>query len=56
MMMLFGGLRSVIRFGKQPRPRDLPRRIVANFLQGAVECGKGAGAVTPSVVGQGLPV
>ena len=34
-MMLLGGLRSVIRFGPQPRPKDLARRIVANFLHGA---------------------
>src|SRR5262249_38637529 len=34
-MMLLGGLRSVIRFGKQPRPRDLAARIVEAFLLGA---------------------
>jgi AcrR family transcriptional regulator len=34
VLMLLGGLRSVIRFGKQPRPRDLPERIVEAFLLG----------------------
>jgi AcrR family transcriptional regulator len=34
-LMLLGGLRSVIRFGKHPRPADLARRVVANFLKGA---------------------
>jgi AcrR family transcriptional regulator len=33
-LMLLGGLRSVIRFGKQPRPRDLAQRVVEGFLQG----------------------
>jgi TetR/AcrR family transcriptional regulator, cholesterol catabolism regulator len=32
--MLLGGLRSVIRFGVQPRPRDLSRRIVRFCLRG----------------------
>jgi AcrR family transcriptional regulator len=30
--VLLGGLRSVIRFGKQPRPRDLARRMLDVFL------------------------
>jgi TetR/AcrR family fatty acid metabolism transcriptional regulator len=34
-LMLLGGLRSVIRFGKRPRPRDLAARIVDAFLSGA---------------------
>ncbi len=34
-LMLGGGLRSIIRFGKKPRPRDLARRIVDGFLKGA---------------------
>jgi hypothetical protein len=34
-LMLLGGLRSVIRFGTQPRPRDLARRVVTTFLAGA---------------------
>lgn len=34
-LLLLGGLRSVIRFGEQPRPRDLARRIVEAFLHGA---------------------
>jgi AcrR family transcriptional regulator len=33
--MLLGGIRSVLRFGTRPRCPDLPRRIVANFLDGA---------------------
>ncbi len=35
VLMLLGGLRSVIRFGRRPWPRDLARRIVADFLHGA---------------------
>jgi AcrR family transcriptional regulator len=34
-LLLLGGLRSVIRFGEQPRPRDLAKRIVEAFLHGA---------------------
>jgi AcrR family transcriptional regulator len=34
-LLLFGGLRAVIRFGKRPRPRKLAERIVASFLDGA---------------------
>ena len=34
-LMLLGGLRSVVRLGKQPRPRDLAQRIVDDFLDGA---------------------
>jgi TetR/AcrR family fatty acid metabolism transcriptional regulator len=34
-LMLLGGLRSIIRFGKQPRPDDLPARVVDAFLNGA---------------------
>ncbi len=34
-LMLQGGLRAVIRFGKQPRARDLAERIVDTFLHGA---------------------
>lgn len=36
-LMLLGGLRAVIRFGQRPRPSDLARRIVRNFLHGAAE-------------------
>jgi TetR/AcrR family fatty acid metabolism transcriptional regulator len=32
--MLLGGLRAIIRFGTRPRPDDLARRIVDNFLNG----------------------
>jgi len=31
--MLMGGLRSIVRFGRQPRARDLAERIVNAFLQ-----------------------
>lgn len=34
-LLLLGGLRSVIRFGEQPRPPDLAQRIVDIFLHGA---------------------
>lgn len=34
-LMLFGGLRSVIRFGKRPRPHRLAETIVEFFLHGA---------------------
>jgi AcrR family transcriptional regulator len=43
-LMLLGGLRSVIRFGKRPRPPDLARRLVANFLEGAARKEKRAGS------------
>ncbi len=32
-LLLLGGVRAVIRFGKQPRARDLPRQILDAFLQ-----------------------
>jgi AcrR family transcriptional regulator len=35
VLMLLGGLRSVIRFGEMPRPKDVARRITDNFLSGA---------------------
>jgi AcrR family transcriptional regulator len=35
VLMLLGGLRSVIRFGARPRPADLARRVVDGFLHGA---------------------
>jgi AcrR family transcriptional regulator len=34
-LLLFGGLRSVIRFGQRPRPRLLAKRIVDCVLDGA---------------------
>jgi AcrR family transcriptional regulator len=37
VLMLLGGIRALIRFGPRPRPADLSRRIVANFLDGAAE-------------------
>lgn len=40
-VLMFGGaLRSVIRFGKHPRPRDLADRVVAGFLHGAAVVAK----------------
>lgn len=39
VLLLLGGLRAVIRFGKRPRPRDLPRRIVEAFLHGNAVAG-----------------
>jgi AcrR family transcriptional regulator len=35
VLMLLGGLRSVIRFGERPRAKGLPRRIVKYFVEGA---------------------
>lgn len=35
VLMLLGGVRSVIRFGQTPRPPELAKRIVAGFLHGA---------------------
>jgi hypothetical protein len=35
-LLLLAGLRGVLRFGKQPRPRDLAQRIVDIFLKGAL--------------------
>jgi AcrR family transcriptional regulator len=43
-LMLLGGLRSVFRFGRRPRPADLARRLVASFLAGAVRGEKPAAA------------
>jgi AcrR family transcriptional regulator len=52
VLMLLGGIRSVIRFGPQPRPRNLARRIVDDFLEGAVISGswKGRLAKAPLAV------
>jgi AcrR family transcriptional regulator len=35
LWLLLGGFRAIIRFGEQPRPDDLARRVVDNFLEGA---------------------
>jgi TetR/AcrR family fatty acid metabolism transcriptional regulator len=35
-LLLLGGMRAVIRFGRRPRPRHLARRIVDSFLDGAL--------------------
>jgi AcrR family transcriptional regulator len=35
LLMLGGGMRSVMRFGPRPRPADLVHRIVDTFLHGA---------------------
>jgi hypothetical protein len=40
-LMLLGGVRAVIRFGERPRPPDLARRIIAEFLHGAATLPKG---------------
>ncbi len=37
VLMLLGGLRSVIRFGPMPRPPLLARQVVADFLGGAAQ-------------------
>ncbi len=34
-LMLLGGMRAVVRFGKRPRPANLAARIVDGFLRGA---------------------
>jgi AcrR family transcriptional regulator len=34
-LMFLGGLRSVLRFGKRPRPHDLAEQMVDEFLHGA---------------------
>lgn len=34
ILMLLGGLRAVIRFGKPPRPDTLPAQIIAGLLDG----------------------
>jgi AcrR family transcriptional regulator len=33
-LQLLGGLRAVIRFGKKPRPVELPQNMVSDFLDG----------------------
>jgi TetR/AcrR family fatty acid metabolism transcriptional regulator len=38
-LMLLGGIRAVIRFGRRPRAPDLARRIVDDFLAGACRPG-----------------
>jgi AcrR family transcriptional regulator len=35
VLMLLGGLRAVLRFQSKPRPADLVRRLVDDFLHGA---------------------
>jgi AcrR family transcriptional regulator len=35
LLMLMGALRLVARYGSQPRPADLPARLVESFLHGA---------------------
>jgi AcrR family transcriptional regulator len=36
VLLLLGGIRSVIRFGKQPRPRGLAGKIVEQFIRPCV--------------------
>jgi TetR/AcrR family fatty acid metabolism transcriptional regulator len=56
VLMLLGGLRSVIRFGSRPRDPDLPRQIISDLLHGAEVAGTGGGVVrhrTASAAGNG---
>jgi len=48
-LLLLAGLRGVLRFGKQPRPRDLAQRIVDIFLKGAV-------AGSPALLSENAPL
>jgi AcrR family transcriptional regulator len=47
-LMFLGGLRAVLRFGKQPRERNLASKIVEGFVRGA-----DAGAKTKGPILQG---
>jgi TetR/AcrR family fatty acid metabolism transcriptional regulator len=47
ILLLGGGLRSVVRFGTRPRPPDLVRSIVDSFLDGAAAPLLEARAVPP---------
>jgi AcrR family transcriptional regulator len=38
VLLLLGGVRSVIRFGPRPRPTGLAHAIVESFLHGASRC------------------
>ena len=35
LWLLLGGMRTIIRFGDQPRPDDLAARIIDNLIDGA---------------------
>jgi AcrR family transcriptional regulator len=41
LLLLVGGVRAVIRFGRRPRPKDVARRIVDAFLLGHLRGGPG---------------
>jgi AcrR family transcriptional regulator len=45
VLMLMGGLRAIIRFGERPRPPDLGRAVVADFLAGVAHPAKHEPAV-----------
>jgi hypothetical protein len=48
VLMLLGGLRGVIRFGKQPRAPDLAEQVVRTFLGGADLAGHSGVKVEPN--------
>jgi AcrR family transcriptional regulator len=41
LLLLLGGVRSIIRFGSRPRPNDISRRIVDTFLLSHITNGPG---------------
>jgi TetR/AcrR family fatty acid metabolism transcriptional regulator len=47
VLLLLGSLRAVLRFGPHPRPPDLARTIVADFLYGAARPAGKAGGPHP---------
>jgi AcrR family transcriptional regulator len=47
LYMLLGGIRGVTRFGHQPRPPDLGRRVVTGFLEGAGAMARDSGRAGP---------
>jgi len=48
-LMMLGGMRSVIRFGARPRPRDLAAHLVECFLNGA-DVGKRSNSAISALV------
>ncbi len=57
-LLLLAGLRGVLRFGKNPRPRDLPQRIVDIFLKGATVDSRSGKAFStdPSLYSEVFPI
>jgi AcrR family transcriptional regulator len=51
VLLLFGGLRAIVRFGERPRPATLASGVVDDFLQGAAKLGKPKPRKTRSHVG-----